>query len=93
MTRDEATRTMIVDPGMWVHFPFLPMRKGNLTDIDNMELGVIHSVGTALKTDLKPIVIKSNMLMLPRSLGELKQLDSIDFDSVDEMMEAGWRVD
>lgn len=86
----EATLKMAQNPNTWP-YPVLPVKKRKENDFP--DTGII-SIG-----DLYPIKIyvDVNLFMLPKTKEEWKKIENnpnnLTFNTVEEMLEAGWIVD
>lgn len=80
------------DPSRWPLWPFLPLTRRR--PAQEVELGVLfdalHAVGL---TGFSSCVFLTNLLFLPRTLGEFLALPHQTFDTAEELVDAGWIVD
>ena len=90
MAEDRATdRDMIRNPSKWPVLDILPMTRGSLS-----ELGVIINDPVDKDVDPLNVVWLENMFLLPDTFEELvESVDRITYNSVDELLDAGWEVD
>jgi hypothetical protein len=78
-------------PALWPAWPFLPLvRRSSATE----EQGLLFDAwGVAELTGLSATVFVCNLYVLPPTLDGLLESPRETFDTVDEMLAAGWRVD
>jgi len=91
MARDRARdRDMILNPSKWPMLDVLPMTKGvNGTEV----LGVIINYPVLTMFDPLNVVWLENMFFLPSTFEELEEtVERAVFNSVDELLNAGWEV-
>lgn len=92
MARDRARdRDMILNPSKWPILDVLPMTNGmNGTQV----LGVIiNHCGVIGYVDPLNVVWLENMFLLPDTFEELEEtVERVVFNSVDELLDAGWEV-
>ena len=81
----------LVTPRRWPLWPFLPLiRKAEAV----VDLGVLFDARHALGlTGLSATVFKTNLFLIPRRLEGLLSLPKETFDTAEEVLAAGWRVD
>lgn len=79
-------REMILNVGKWLMYPFLPLARLDNSQYGGKELGVI------VKDDLN-VVVLTNIFLLPKTMYEFNRLESIVYDSIDDLLAAGWAVD
>lgn len=82
----DINKDMILHMERWKAYPFLP-----LTRLDNSQYGG-KELGVIVKDDLN-IVVLANIFLLPKTMYEFNRIESIVYDSVDELLAAGWVVD
>lgn len=78
-------------PDLWMTWPYLPLVRrtagkegyGALCDL----------FGARGKTGYRATVFMGNLFLLPASEPELLELPKEIFDTLDELYDAGWRVD
>ena len=81
----DQDRTMMTDVTAWPRFPYLPLiRQAG----EKKELGLLFY--DFVDKDVKPVVLLAN-LFLPED--EKKLRDKLPYQSFDDMLDAGWRVD
>lgn len=81
----------LVTPRRWPFWPFLPLTRR--TD-DGVELGVLFDARRALGlTGYSATVFQTNLFLIPRHLDALLSLPKETFDTAEEVLAAGWRVD
>ncbi len=84
-------RLFIASPHLWPAWPFLPLIRRRE---DREELGVLFDArGVADLCGYRTTVIRTNLFDLPETLAALLALPREVFDSGDELIAAGWRVD
>jgi len=91
MARDRAVdRDMILNPSKWPILDALPMTK----QVSNIqELGVIINHPVVESADPLNVVWLENMFFLPDTFEELERVvERVVFNSVDELLDAGWEV-
>ena len=84
-------RLVVATPAAWPVWPFLPVvrRTGG-----EEELGVLFDAfGLCRLTGFSATVFFTNLFTLPPSLPSLLALPKEVFDTPDELVAAGWRVD
>src|SRR5438045_1233248 len=82
---------MILAPRGWVLWPFLPLRRPSSGGI---ELGVLYDArGVHQLYGYSATVFRTNVFELPDSEAEFLNLTRHVYDSVEELLDAGWRVD
>ena len=81
----------VTTPALWPGWPFLPIvRRDRGAD----ELGVLFDAfGVCGRTGLSATVFRCNLFDLPPTLDQLFALPRETFDTGDELIRAGWRVD
>ena len=79
-------KDMILNMERWKAYPFLPLTRPDNSQYIGKELGVI------VKDDLNVIVL-ANIFLLPKTMYEFNRLESIVYDSLDELLADGWVVD
>ena len=82
-------RAMMCESWRWPHFPFLPLIRDCSAE---MELGVLVDC-KHFQLGLRPSVFRANLLIMPHTRCRLLSLPREDFDSIDAVLAAGWRVD
>jgi hypothetical protein len=83
---------MMARPQQWPRWPYLPVTRevGN----GELELGVLYDAwGVSYRTGFSATVFRANLLLLPPTEGELLALPRDVYDTLDELLDAGWRVD
>jgi hypothetical protein len=79
-------------PGLWPTWPFLALvrrRPGQ-----DMEFGVLYDFAhTSGRTGFSATVFLTNLFELPDTEGEFVQQAREVFDTAEEIVAAGWRVD
>jgi hypothetical protein len=80
--RVDATRRMLADPESWPHWPRLPMKRpGHAHEKDG--------IGTMLAFRTPPFRIYLTEMFAT----EITSAESLTFNSVDDLIDAGWTVD
>lgn len=77
-------------PALWPCWPFLPVVR---RAAGGEELGVVFDARSARLTGYSAAVFKTNLFLLPPDLGSFLALPREVFDSAEELVAAGWRVD
>jgi hypothetical protein len=80
-------RVFIADPGLWPHWPFLPVKRPT-KDGGDVEVGVLYATDEPWRH-----VYRRNLLMLPPTRAEFLALDKHEYDSLDALLADGWIVD
>ena len=82
---------VITTPALWPTWPFLPVVRRTAGKV---ELGLVFdAMGTSSRTGFSATVFECNLFLLPPSFEEFLALPREVFDTADELLEAGWRVD
>ena len=78
-------------PALWPAWPFLPVvRRSRGCE----ELGVVFdALGACGLCGYSATVFRANLFAMPPTLGQLLGLPKEVFDTPDELVAAGWRVD
>ena len=81
----------VTTPALWPAYPFLPVvRRTRGTE----ELGVVADLlGLYRLTGFSATVFLANMFDLPGTLDEFLTLPKEVFDTADELVTGGWRID
>ena len=84
-------RQFLTNPTLWVCWPFLPVvRRGE----HDQELGVLFDARTVCDlTGYFATVLKTNLFLMPRTVLEILALPREVFDTAEELLEHGWRID
>ncbi len=84
-------RLVVSTPAVWPVWPFLPVVRRCRGE---EELGVLFDAfGMCGLTGFSAAVFFTNLFTLPPSLPQLLALPKEVFDTPDELVAAGWRVD
>ncbi|MCE9564283.1 MAG: hypothetical protein K8U57_19745 [Planctomycetes bacterium] len=86
----DRTLLFLGTPPLWSAWPFLPVVRRNK---GHEELGVVFDSKSAGLTGYSAAVFLTNLFLLPRTLPEFLALPREVFDSIEELMAAGWQVD
>lgn len=89
---DPARQLLFVTtPALWPAWPFLPVvRRTRGAE----ELGVVFDARTVCgRTGFGSAVFLTNLFALPPTVAALLALPREAFDSAEELLESGWRVD
>jgi len=82
---------LIVEPVRWPLWPLLPLCRVSSAGV---ELGVLYDArGAQDLYGYSATVFKANVLNLPDDDAEFLKLPRHVYDSVEELLDAGWRVD
>jgi hypothetical protein len=91
--RDLLARNLlfVTTPALWPTWPFLPLVRRTS---GQEELGLLFdAMGTSSRTGYSATVFRCCLFMLPPTFEEFLDLPKEVFDSADELLNAGWRVD
>ena len=84
-------RLVMADPGTWPLWPFLPVVRRTGGD---EEMGVLFDAfGLCRLTGHSATVFLTNLFTLPPTFAAFLELTKEVFDTTDEVLAAGWRVD
>lgn len=84
-------RLLLSIPAAWPAWPFLPVARRTAGGV---ELGVLFDALRACgRTGYSATVFLCNLYTLPPTFSEFLALPKEVFDTADEVLEAGWRVD
>lgn len=84
-------RLILTSPDLWPCWPFLPVVRNTPT---GQELGVLFDARTVLGLmGFSATVLRTNLFFLPRTLAEILTLPREVFDTTEELLDRGWRVD
>ena len=82
---------VMTSPGRWLFWPFLPIVRRTA---DGLDLGVLFDACKACgRTGYSATVFLTNLFLVPCDLGRLLALPREVFDTAEELVAAGWRVD
>jgi hypothetical protein len=82
---------LLVTPAAWPFWPFLPLVR---LSRGTVEVGVLFDArGCVGRTGYSATVFRTNLFLVPRCLDRLLALPREAFDTADEVVAAGWRVD
>jgi hypothetical protein len=85
-------RLVLATPAAWPVWPFLPVVRRR--DGADEELGVLFDAVRAVGlTGFSATVFRTNIFTLPPTLAGLLALPREVYDTADELVAAGWRVD
>ena len=90
---EPLTRHLLVvsTPALWPAWPFLPVIRRSA---GREELGLMFdAMGTATRTGYSATVWDCNLFLLPPTFEEFLALPKEVYDSAEELIGAGWRVD
>lgn len=84
-------RRMMTTPASWPQWPFLPViRRGDC----GLQLGVLFDARTVCGlTGYSTTVFLTCLFVLPRTVAEFLRLPREVFDTTDELLARGWRID
>jgi hypothetical protein len=96
MTPERLSRqrslALITRPGQWPWYPFLPLVRHRPGGAD--DLGVLYDArGVGNRTGYSATVFLQNVLLLPATEAELLTDPREVYDTLAELLDAGWRVD
>jgi hypothetical protein len=84
---------MMAAPACWPRYPFLPLRRDR-AGVQEPDLGILYDAWGAGRTPgFSASVFLVNILQVPPTEEALFLLPREVFDTVDEVFDAGWRVD
>jgi hypothetical protein len=84
---------MMATPSRWPLYPWLPLRRGSDSN-PAAELGILYDAwGQSGTPGYSATVILVNVLVAPSLADELFALPNETYDTLDELYDAGWRVD
>ena len=79
-------------PALWPQWPMLPLVRRHQDG--SYDCGLMYDCrGAPRLAGLAATVFLSNLFLLPKSLDEFLQLPKETFDTFDEVVAAGWRID
>ena len=79
-------------PALWPQWPMLPVVRRHPDG--SYDCGLMYDCrGAPRLAGLAATVFLANLFLLPRSLDEFLQLPRETYDTFDEVVAAGWRVD
>ncbi len=82
---------VVATPALWPAWPFLPVIRRTA---GREELGLLFdAMGTSSKTGYSATVWFANLFLLPPTFEEFLALPKEVYDIVEELINAGWRVD
>jgi hypothetical protein len=87
---------MMREPSRWPLYPFLPLRRDRLDGDEgpDSDLGILYDTwGSSRTPGYSATVFCENWLFLPATEELLFELPREVFDTVEEVFDAGWRVD
>ncbi|HEY1187918.1 MAG TPA: hypothetical protein VGE74_09685 [Gemmata sp.] len=84
------TQRLLNRPDLWNLWPFLPLVRRTGAEL---ELGFVIDTRSLGITGFSSTVFKANVFELPLDPNALARLPREVFDSMDELIAAGWRVD
>jgi hypothetical protein len=80
------------DPGLWRCWPFLPVVRR--APDGGQQLGVLFdAVGACGRFGFSATVVLANIFLLPDNVEELFRLPRLVYDTPEEIVADGWRVD
>lgn len=81
-------------PDRWIAWPFLPMARDAPDGSGTRQLGVVYDArSTSGKMGFGSTVFLCNLFALPLTEARLLAGPKCVYDSFDELLDAGWRVD
>lgn len=83
----------LTTPMLWPTWPFLPLVR-RLPGQDEPECGVLYDARGASGTyGYSASVFRANVFLLPRNEAQILALPHYTYDTVEEILAAGWTVD
>jgi hypothetical protein len=86
----DRTLLFLTTPALWPMWPFLPVVR-RTSGIE--ELGVMFDARAAGLLGFSSTVWKTNLFLLPSEFEQFLALPREVFDGVEEVADAGWRID
>src|SRR6266567_549596 len=87
----QRSLALIVEPTRWPLWPLLPLRRVNSAGV---ELGLLYDArGVQNLYGYSTTVFLTNMFEMPDNDAEFLKLPRHVYDSFEELLDAGWRVD
>jgi hypothetical protein len=87
-----ASRAVMGDPARWPVYPFLPVIRVGADGLDDLG-AMFDAFGFAGWTGFSATVFLGPVHDLPDAPAGLRALRREVFDTVDEVLDAGWRVE
>jgi hypothetical protein len=79
-------------PALWAAWPMLPLVRRHADG--SHDCGLMYDCrGAPRLAGLAATVFVANLFLLPKTLGEFLRLPRETFDTFEEVIAAGWRVD
>jgi hypothetical protein len=88
----ERNLLFLTDPKRWSHWPFLPLMRS--TSAQDYDCGLLCDLEKSFGlSGFRCTVFLCNLFLLPPTLEELLALPKESFDTFEELLTAGWRID
>src|SRR4051812_34303656 len=82
---------LMAAPRLWPTYPFLPVRRAGGDGL--LELGVLYEArGLTGRWGYSSTVFRANLFMLPPSEDQFLHLPRYVYDTLDELLDDGWRI-
>ena len=82
---------IVTTPALWPAWPFMPVVRRTA---EGEEYGLLFdAMGTSTRTGFSATVFACNLFLLPPTFEEFLALPKEVYDTGEELIEGGWRVD
>lgn len=86
----EREKKMMSTPSAWLGQPNLPVKR----TLCDMEIGILNSMASFPQGVDGPVkVFKCNLFLAMMNPGEIEDAECEEFESLDALIAAGWKVD
>jgi hypothetical protein len=82
---EKESLAFLANPARWPAYPFLPLLKGDFGEGTD-EVGVLYADG-------KPVIYRTNLFTLPKTVEEFRALPQSCYGSFADILADGWRID